>query len=432
MLKTIFLVACLAAVIHAQVVFEEDNPAPAPVPKSKKVLNTRLGILASFLNLDPVPGANTIGAEPGPDAKNPVENPHVPIGQTQPTGPQTCLCVPAGKCLAPPVPPPPQPAPVPLPPKPVEPVPPPTNFGEGLIDIRIVNRPPPGVRCSDPTFQYCCANNAFPPAPPPPAKLVGTCGTAKPIPTPEYALNPAQAKFGEFPWMVVILGPTNNYVGGGVLVTPKHVLTAAHKIYNIREGFVIKVRLGEWDAKANVEPFKYFETRVVSVKINPFFNRANLHNDVAILTLEEPVDLKLTPHINPVCMAPLEREFVGRQCWVTGWGKDAFGPPGNFQYILKKVDVPVLDSNFCEDRLRTTRLGPFFQLSRSSFVCAGGVPGKDACTGDGGSPLVCEVDGRAELVGLVAWGIGCADPGIPAVYVNVRSYADWINAELVD
>jgi hypothetical protein len=73
------------------------------------------------------------------------------------------------------------------------------------------------------------------------------------------------------------------------------------------------VRLGEWDAKANVEPFKYFETRVVRVKINPFFNRANLHNDVAVLTLEEPVDLKLTPHINPVCMAPLEREFVGRQ-----------------------------------------------------------------------------------------------------------------------
>lgn len=88
---------------------------------------------------------------------------------------------------------------------------------------------------------------------------------------------------------------------------------------------------------------------------------------------------------------------------VAGWGKDAFGPPGklfgidlikidgtrnfqfyfylgNFQYILKKVDVPVLDSNDCEQRLRRTRLGPFFQLSRSSFVCAGGESGKDACT----------------------------------------------------
>ncbi len=56
------------------------------------------------------------------------------------------------------------------------------------------------------------------------------------------------------------------------------------------------------------------------------------------------------------------------------------GPPGNFQYILKKVDVPVLESNDCEQRLRQTRLGPFFQLSRSSFICAGGELGKDACT----------------------------------------------------
>jgi Trypsin len=177
------------------------------------------------------------------------------------TGPQTCLCVPAGKCLAPPGPPAP---PVPPPTGSIDPVPPPpeNHFGEGLIDIRIVNKvrhstlnpckfvhffhdkllitqPPAGVRCADPTFQYCCANNAFPPAPLPPPKFVGTCGTAKPIPTPAYALDPTQAKFGEFPWMVVILGPTNNYVGGGVLITPKHVLTAAHKIYNIRYDLVL-------------------------------------------------------------------------------------------------------------------------------------------------------------------------------------------------
>ena len=193
----------------------------------------------------------------------------------------------------------------------------------------------------------------------------------------------------------------------------------------------MKVRLGEWDAKQNAEPFKYVELGVKTAKINPFFNRVNLHNDIAVLTLEAPVNLELNPHVNTVRMPDLANNFAGRRCWVTGWGKDAFGPPGNFQYILKKVDVPVLDSNDCESRLRTTRLGSAFQLSRSSFVCAGGEPGKDSCSGDGGSPLVCEVNGRAELVGLVAWGIGCAEANIPGVYVNTRSYADWISAELI-
>ena len=69
--------------------------------------------------------------------------------------------------------------------------------------------------------------------------------------------------------------------------------------------------------------------------------------------------------------------------------------------------MPVVESNECEARLRNTRLGSYFELNRKSFLCAGGEDGKDACTGDGGSPLVCQgYDGRFSVVGLVAWGIG--------------------------
>jgi len=71
--------------------------------------------------------------------------------------------------------------------------------------------------------------------------------------------------------------------------------------------------------------------------------------------------------------------------------------------------------------------GNRFQL-HSSEVCAGGEIGKDACTGDGGSPLVCQSDtGRWTVVGLVTWGVGCGSD-TPGVYANVGYFRNWINS----
>jgi len=47
---------------------------------------------------------------------------------------------------------------------------------------------------------------------------------------------------------------------------------------------------------------------------------------------------------------------------------------------MREVDVPVVKGNDCENRLRGTRLGKYFELDKSSFFCAGGEEGKDACT----------------------------------------------------
>merc|ERR1712137_212152 len=95
---------------------------------------------------------------------------------------------------------------------------------------------------------------------------------------------------------------------------------------------------------------------------------------------------------------------------------------------MGKVSLPLVEPNRCNSNLKVALnnqrqgTGNRFQL-HSSEVCAGGEVGKDACTGDGGSPLVCQAQsGRWTVVGLVTWGVGCGSD-TPGVYAKVSEWA---------
>ena len=71
--------------------------------------------------------------------------------------------------------------------------------------------------------------------------------------------------------------------------------------------------------------------------------------------------------------------------------------------------------------------GQNFQLGPDEF-CAGGEAGKDACEGDGGSPLVCQSEsGRWTVVGLVSYGVGCGEAGVPGAYVDIYHHLKFID-----
>lgn len=59
-------------------------------------------------------------------------------------------------------------------------------------------------------------------------------------------------------------------------------------------------------------------------------------------------------------------------------GKDVFGKAGKKSVIMKKVQLPIVDSQTCQRALQDARLGVNFRLD-STFICAGGVVGKDTC-----------------------------------------------------
>lgn len=186
------------------------------------------------------------------------------------------------------------------------------------------------------------------------------------------------------------------------------------------------MRLGEWDVHREDEFYPYIEKNIVEIAIHPHFSPRNLANDVAVLKLDSEIDFNQHPHISPICMADPFEVFTGHRCYVAGWGKNSFGQQGEYQSVLMKVDLPVLDTRICENLLKRTKLGWQFRLDRS-MICAGGEHGKDACEGDGGSGLVCDVNGTWKVVGLVSWGLGCGQASVPGVYTNVGFVRPWVD-----
>ncbi|CAL4103096.1 unnamed protein product, partial [Meganyctiphanes norvegica] len=237
-------------------------------------------------------------------------------------------------------------------------------------------------------------------------------------------------EFGEYPWQAAILKRENNavnYVCGAVLIDDRHVLTAAHCVDGLLAAN-LKVRVGEWDVANKDEFYNHIELQVSQLYINQQYTKGTLENDLAMLRLSSNVDFTSNPHIGPVCLPDKFTGFRQNGCMVTGWGKDAFDTTGKFQHILKKVALPLVEHHQCQNALRSTRLGPSYSL-HEGMMCAGGEESKDACKGDGGSPLACKSqDGSYQLAGIVSWGIGCGQRGIPGVYVNIRYYLDWINS----
>ncbi|XP_047496452.1 serine proteinase stubble-like [Penaeus chinensis] len=286
---------------------------------------------------------------------------------------------------------------------------------------------PSGSSCG--VDQVCCRNPIAPLS-----RHVATCGHSQAQGVLGRVKNPSfvegDTEFGEHPWQAAILRQDNGevkYVCGATLIDDRHLLTAAHCVSNLQLT-ELTVRLGEWDVRAETEFFSHIELRPATLLVHPQYYAGNLVNDIAILTLEHHIDFSANPHISPVCLPDAHSTFVGQRCQSTGWGKDAFGGDGKFQSILKEVELPVLSHFQCQTALKHTRLGATFSLHQGN-LCAGGEAGRDTCKGDGGGPLVCRGDdGAFRLAGLVSWGVGCGQVGVPGVYVNVAHYLDWIES----
>nr|CAI5843291.1 unnamed protein product [Callosobruchus analis] len=234
------------------------------------------------------------------------------------------------------------------------------------------------------------------------------------------------AAFGEFPWQVLVrestwLGLFTKNKCGGVLISHRYVMTAAH----CQPGFLASLVavFGEFDISGDLESKKPISRNVKRVIVHRQYDAATFENDLALLELEQPV--QFDSHIIPICLPRDGDDFTGRMATVTGWGRLKYG--GGVPAVLQEVQVPIMENHVCQEMFRTAGHS---KVILDSFLCAGYANGqKDSCEGDSGGPLVLlRPDGRYQLAGTVSHGIKCAAPYLPGVYMRTQYFKPWITS----
>nr|XP_023020913.1 proclotting enzyme [Leptinotarsa decemlineata] len=247
-----------------------------------------------------------------------------------------------------------------------------------------------------------------------------SCGAKNGYPDQERIVGGHNADVNEWPWIAALFNGGRQFCGGS-LIDKTHILSAAHCVAHMSSWDVARltVRLGDHNIKTNSET-RHVEKRVKRVVRHRGFDSRTLYNDIAILTLDSPIEF--TQQIRPVCLPSGGSDHSGKTGTVIGWG--SLRESGPQPAVLQEVNIPIWTNRECK-----VKYGPAAPGGIVEHMLCAGQANRDSCSGDSGGPLMINT-GKWTQVGIVSWGIGCGKGQYPGVYTRVAKFLPWIQKNL--
>uniref|UniRef100_A0A1A9WQN4 Peptidase S1 domain-containing protein n=1 Tax=Glossina brevipalpis TaxID=37001 RepID=A0A1A9WQN4_9MUSC len=237
-----------------------------------------------------------------------------------------------------------------------------------------------------------------------------------------YVLRGLRTYLGEFSYMAALgwdmMFDENQYEYkcGGVLISHKYILTAAH--CGVSNGAPPAVALlgGSNLNDSSVKPAK-----IDQVLLYPGYKVNESYHDIALIKLKDSV-----LGSDPIC---LWGTYTLDDVNVTaiGYGHTQFA--GASTVTLLKAYLTIIANRECDLHYKAEETLPH-GIAETQICAKDPERLRDTCQGDSGGPLVLHTADRhgitrSYVIGITSFGKPCGF-NIPAVYTRVSEYIDWI------
>lgn len=251
------------------------------------------------------------------------------------------------------------------------------------------------------------------------AVLLAAVGT----PTAGAIVGGTPAEDGDHPWLAAVTYDDEPLCGGSVLAADL-VLTAAHCT-----AFVPTAGLAVHTGSTRFADPQAQVRRVAEVRMHEGYRRHILAYDIALLVLDEPLELDAGTATIAVADPADQAELIapGSAAVVAGWGVTSeLGQDAS--PVLLETDQFILSDALCRARYAAELDEHDIDLVDEVVVCADHPDGHDSCYGDSGGPLVVH-DPDEDVwyqLGVVSWGVD--ECGSATVYMEAPAYGEFLDS----